>query len=520
MEDFARTSTSNPDFQIAIVGSGFAGLGMAVNLKRAGIEDFVILERAEELGGTWRDNTYPGCQCDVPSTLYSFSFAPNFNWTHTFPLQQEIWDYLRRVARENGIVDKLRFGHELTAGTWLPEGPHWELETPRGRLTARVLVLGTGALSEPSIPPLPGLESFTGTVFHSARWNHEHDLSGERVAVIGTGASAIQFVPRIRPQVERLHIYQRTPPWIMPHPDRPTTELERTVWRAIPRSQHLWRGAVWTARESLVVGLTLEPRLMSSMERVARRHLRRQVPDPALRRALTPRYRLGCKRILISNEYLPALCEDNVELVADGVREMRPRSIVAGDGSEREVDTIIFGTGFQVTSPPSAAYLRGRHGQLLADAWSDGMSAYLGTTISGFPNAFMIVGPNTGLGHSSMIYMIESQIAYVMQALRAMARRGALAIDVRADVQRAYNDELQRRLERTVWNTGGCRSWYLDSGGRNTTLWPSFTFRFRERTRSFDESDYELTAETGTAGSGGIYAHGGTTTTARAGAIH
>jgi cation diffusion facilitator CzcD-associated flavoprotein CzcO len=482
------------DVRIAIVGSGFAGLGTAVNLKREGIEDFVVLERADDVGGTWRENTYPGCQCDVPSTLYSFSFAPNPRWTHTYPLQPEIWDYLRRIASDYGIAPHIRYGHEVTAGAWDEDGQRWTLETTGGPITAQVLVLAAGALSEPSIPPIPGLETFKGKVFHSARWDHEHELRGERVAAIGTGASAIQFVPRIQPQVDELHVYQRTAPWIMPHPDRPTTALERLIWRTFPRSQHLWRAAVWTARESMVVGLTMEPRLMVGMELVAKAHLRKQVLDPHLRRDLTPHYRLGCKRILVSSDYYPALCEPNVQLITGGVCEILPHSIVAADGTERAADTIIFGTGFQVTDPPAAAYVRGREGKLLADLWRGNMSAYLGTTIAGFPNAFMVTGPNTGLGHSSMIYMIESQVAYLMAALRAMDRRGAAVIDVRPEVQRGYNDELQRKLARTVWNSGGCRSWYLDASGRNTTLWPSFTFRFRERTRTFDESDYVLTA--------------------------
>jgi cation diffusion facilitator CzcD-associated flavoprotein CzcO len=330
-------------------------------------------------------------------------------------------------------------------------------------------------------------------VSHSAAWNHDHDLNGERVAVIGTGASAIQFIPRIQPQAAELHLYQRTAPWVMPHPDRPVTRAEQRLWRAFPRSQHLWRAAVWSARESMVLGLTIEPRLMAGMEMIARAHLRKQVSDPKLRRRLTPRYRLGCKRILVSDDYYPTLSKPGVELITDEIQEVKGHSIVADDGVEREVDTIIFGTGFQATDPPSASYLCGRDRALLADVWRQtGMSAYLGSTIAGFPNAFMITGPNTGLGHSSMVYVIESQIAYIMDALRSMDEHGASSVEVRPQVQAAYNDELQRKLARTVWNSGGCKSWYLDANGRNTTLWPSFTFRFRRRTRKFDEADYVL----------------------------
>jgi cation diffusion facilitator CzcD-associated flavoprotein CzcO len=497
----AQPERARSHFRVAIVGSGFAGLGMARALKRERIDDFVVFERAGDLGGIWRDNTYPGCQCDVPSTLYSFSFAPNPNWTHTYPLQNEILEYLHAVAREERLSAHIRFWHEVRAARWDDSSKRWTLETRAGRFSADILVLGVGALAHPRVPALPGIADFQGTVFHSANWNHDHDLRGRRVAVIGTGASAIQFIPRIQHRVSQLYIFQRTPPWILPHSDRATTRLERFLWRAVPRSQHLWRGAAYAARESLVVGLALEPRLMRAAEKVAKAHLSAQVSDPQLRRLLTPRYRLGCKRILISNEYYPALCKPNVAVVDGGLQEIRSRSVLGTDGVERDVDTIIFGTGFHATDPPQAGYVWGRQGQLLADSWRAGMSAYLGTACHGFPNAFMLVGPNTGLGHSSMIYMIESQVAHVMEALRAMERRGAAEIEVRSETQTAYNAELQRKLEGTVWNSGGCRSWYLDAHGRNTTLWPSFTFRFRELARAFDPADYVL-AQNGAVGLG------------------
>jgi cation diffusion facilitator CzcD-associated flavoprotein CzcO len=487
-----RSGSERNHFRVAVVGSGFAGLGMARALKRDGVNDFVVLERADDLGGTWRDNTYPGCQCDIPSTLYSFSFAPNPKWTRTYPLQTEILEYLRAVAREERLEPHIRFAHQVRAAHWDDGSKRWMLATPRGRFTASVIVLGVGALAEPAVPAVPGIAQFKGTIFHSATWNHDHRLDGRKVAVIGTGASSIQFVPRIQEYVSTLYVFQRTAPWILPHTDRPTTRPERLLWRVIPRSQHLWRGAAYVARESLVVGLALEPRLMRAAEQVAKAHLTSQVPDPQLRRILTPQYRLGCKRILISNDYYPALCNENVTVVSGGLREVRSHSVVGTDGVEREVDTIIFGTGFHPTDPPHASYIRGRHGRLLADSWRSGMSAYLGTACHGFPNAFMLVGPNTGLGHGSMVYMIESQVGYVMEALREIKRSGALEIDVRADVQATYNYELQRKLERTVWNSGGCRSWYLDKRGRNTALWPSFTFRFRGLTRSFDPADYVL----------------------------
>ncbi|HEV2075249.1 MAG TPA: NAD(P)/FAD-dependent oxidoreductase, partial [Thermoleophilaceae bacterium] len=474
-----------PEVRVAIVGSGFAGLGMAIRLKQEGVEDFVVLERADDVGGTWRDNSYPGATCDVPSHLYSFSFDPNPAWSRSFSPQPEIWDYLRGTAERHGVTPHLRLGHEVLAATWDEDRRRWAIETSRGSFTAQVLVSGVGALSEPATPRLPGLESFRGRVFHSATWDHSHDLTGERVAVIGTGASAIQFVPQIQPLVRRLALFQRTPPWVVPRTDRAFTALEKRLFRSLPAVQRLVRAAIYWSRESYVVGFTTNPKAMKAVELLARLHLRRQVKGPGLREKLRPAYTIGCKRILISNDYYPALGEPNVEVVTDAIGEVRPGSIVSVDGTEREIDTIIFGTGFQVTEPAAATWIRGRGGRRLADAWRDGMTAYLGTAIAGFPNLFFLTGPNTGLGHTSMIYMIEAQVEYVLDALRTMDRRALGAVDVRPEVQADFNTELQRSMEGTVWTSGGCASWYLDASGRNTTLWPDFTFRFRRRTSSF-----------------------------------
>jgi cation diffusion facilitator CzcD-associated flavoprotein CzcO len=481
------------DHDIAIVGSGFSGLGMAIRLKQAGMNDFVVLERADEVGGTWQANTYPGCACDVPSHLYSFSFAPNPGWTQTYSPQPEIWSYLRRCADEFGIRPHVRLGCAVESATWLAAERRWELETSQGTIRARVLVAGMGPLTEPRIPDLPGLEAFEGDVFHSARWNHDADLAGKRVASIGTGASAIQYVPAIQPVVEQLHVFQRTPPWVMPHSNRPISRGEQRLYRAFPLLQRLMRGGIYAARELLVFGFVKRPRLMKVVERIARKHLERQVPDPELRARVTPEYTIGCKRILPSNRWYRALGKPNVELVTEGVSEVRARSIVAADGSEREVDAIVFGTGFQVTDIPAAHRIRGRGGRLLDDVWQGSPRAHLGSTVEGFPNLFFLLGPNTGLGHSSMVYMIESQIAHVMDALRLMRERGAATIEVRAEAQDRYNAGLERRLQGTVWNTG-CASWYLDRTGRNATIWPDWTWRFRRRTARLDPAEYALDA--------------------------
>jgi cation diffusion facilitator CzcD-associated flavoprotein CzcO len=477
--------------KVLIIGTGFAGLGMAIRLKQAGIHDFTVLERAGDVGGTWRDNTYPGAACDVPSHLYSFSFAPNPDWSRSFSPQAEIQDYLRRTATDFGVRPHIRFHHEVLDAAWDDTARRWRVRTNAGAFEADVLISATGALSDPQIPELPGLERFEGTVFHSARWRHDHDLTGKRVAVVGTGASAIQFVPQIQPRVGHLTVFQRTPPWILPRWDRAFRPAERWAFRHLPLVQRLARAGIYWGREQMVAGFVMAPNLMRVAERLARRHLERSVPDPVLRAKLMPDYRIGCKRILISNDYLPSLTQPNVDLVAAGLAEVRERSVVAADGSEHEVDTIIFGTGFHVTDIPVADRITGPGGLTLKEHWAEGMKAYKGTAVAGFPNLFLLVGPNTGLGHSSQVFMIESQIAYVLDAVRHLHRTSHV-VEVRHDAESDWDDGVQRAMGRTVWTTGGCASWYLDDRGRNTTLWPGSTWRFRRHTARFDASAYRV----------------------------
>ena len=478
--------------RVAVVGAGFSGLCMAIRLRREGIEDFVVLERGDEVGGTWRDNTYPGCQCDIPSALYSFSFAPNPDWSRFYPLQSEIRDYLRRCADEFGVLPYVRFGCEVSGAGWDDERRQWELETSRGPVTADVVVGGMGGLSEPAAPDIPGLEAFEGTVFHSAEWDHGHDLAGERVAVIGTGASAVQFVPRIQPAVGRLHVFQRTPSWVMPDPDRRFSELERRMFRRLPATQRMLRAGIYFAHEATVFGTIVNRRLSSTFEAIARRHLRKQVTDPELRAKLTPTYTLGCKRITMSDSYYPALTQPNAELVTDPIREVRRGSIVTADGGEREVDTIILGTGFRVHDNPAFSRVRGRNGQTLGEAWQGSPRAYLGSTIAGFPNLFLLVGPNSAGGYNSIIFTTEAHVNYAIACLREMDRRRVKAVEVRPEVYEAFNRDTDERLAESVWNEGGCASWYIDSNGRNGVWWPGFTWRLWQRTRRFDPSDYLL----------------------------
>ncbi len=476
-------------FKVAIVGSGFAGLGTAIRLKQEGIDDFVIFERAQDVGGTWRDNSYPGCACDVESHLYSFSFAPNPNWSRMFSPQPEIWAYLQRCASEYGITPNIRFGHEVLKVVWNDSSKYWEIETSQGSYSADILVAGVGSLCEPMIPELPGIENFQGEKFHSARWNHNYDLTGRNVAVIGTGASAIQFVPAIQPKVGKLNLFQRTPPWIIPRQDRVITELEHELFRKFPITQKLMRAMIYLIREFYVFYFR-NPRFMLMNKHIATRHLERSVADPKLRAKLTPNYIVGCKRILISNDYFPSLTKPNVEVITEHIKEVHPHSIVTDDGVEHPIDAIIYGTGFHVTDIPFAKILHGKDGRTLEESWQGSPKAYLGTTVSGFPNFFILLGPNTGLGHSSVVFMIESQIAHVINAIRYMSKNNVATIEPKLEAQTEFIKDVDRRMVGTVWTSGGCASWYLDKKGRNSTLWPGFTWQFKQRTRKFNPIEY------------------------------
>ncbi|WP_155059812.1 flavin-containing monooxygenase [Streptomyces blattellae] len=479
--------------RVAVVGSGFGGLGAAVRLRREGVTDFVVLERADSVGGTWRDNSYPGCACDVPSHLYSFSFAPNPHWPRTFSGQRHIRAYLEHVADVFRLRPHIRFNSEVKRMTWSGERLCWDIETSGGNLSADIVVSATGPLSDPKIPHIPGLDSFPGKVFHSARWDHDHDLRGKRVAVVGTGASAIQIVPAVQPLAERLTLFQRTPPWVMPRADRAISGAERWLHRQLPFTAQARRGLLWGIRELQVQAFTKRPHELGLVEQLARRNMTRAIKDPALRARLTPDYRIGCKRILLSSDYYPALARPNVDVVASGLSEIRGATLVAADGSAAEADAIIFGTGFHVTDMPITEQVVGADGRTLAEVWKTGMESLRGTSAAGFPNWLSIIGPNTGLGNSSMILMIESQLNYLADFVRQLnVLGGRVALDARTGAVQAWNDKVQERMKRTVWNTGGCTSWYLDASGRNTTVWPGTTTEFRRATRRVDLREYDV----------------------------
>lgn len=478
---------------VAIAGSGFGGLGTAIRLAQSGFGDFLVFERSSDLGGVWRDNTYPGCACDVESHLYSFSFARNPEWTRSFSPQREIKAYLRSCAERFGVLPKVRFDHEIRSAAWDDDAQRWRLETSQGNFTADVLVAAVGALSDPAIPALKGLDTFAGKVFHSARWDHEHDLTGERVAVIGTGASAIQFVPAIQPKVAKLVVFQRTAPWIVPRRDRALGAWQKELMRRSQAAQWLKRAGIYALREAMALAF-FDTRAAKLTQRLALNHLARSVRDPALRKRLTPSYAMGCKRILLSDDYLPAIQKENVDLVTEGIAEIRPEGVLTTDGTLHEASTIIFGTGFNVQKYPFADRVRGRAGRSLADTWKTGMTAHLGTTVAGYPNLFLLQGPNTGLGHTSVITMIESQIEHIVNALRHMSARGMSSVEPRPEAQAAFVAHVDERMRGTVWTSGGCASWYLDERGRNSTLWPGFTFTFKRRVEPFDAREYIVRA--------------------------
>jgi cation diffusion facilitator CzcD-associated flavoprotein CzcO len=475
-----------------VIGAGLSGICAAVALRDAGIEDFVVLDRGDDVGGTWRDNTYPGCACDVPSALYSFSFAPKPDWSRLYAPQPEIQDYVRDVARQ--VERHVRVGVEVLGAAWDDAAQRWRIETSDGDLTAHVLIAGAGPWHEPLIPDLPGLAEFPGPVFHSSRWDHDADLRGKRVAVVGSGASAVQFVPEIQPHVAQLHLFQRTPHWVLPKPDRHTPRALRAYLQRVPGAQRAWRETLYHGFELL--GLAMRhPRAMRALQRVGERHLRRQIPDDAdLRARMTPDYTLGCKRILMSNNFYASLTRPNVEVIPSAVSEVRRNAVVGADGVEREVDAIIFGTGFHILDMPIAGLVRGRDGRTLAEVWQGSPRAYLGTTVAGFPNAFILLGPNMGNGHSSATILMEAQANYIADAIRALDRHDLASIDVDPDVQRAFNERVDQALQGSVWNAGGCGSYYLDANGRNSFMYPWSTLDFRRRTRRFDLHNYRTTA--------------------------
>ena len=490
MADVNATTDADTTVEVLIIGCGFGGICTGIKLKQAGVDDFVMLEKDDDIGGTWYANTYPGCACDVQSHLYSFSFEPNPDWSHMFARQTEIWKYQRHCVDKYRLKRHIRLSSGVERAVWDGTRCEWRVETSAGIVyRARIVVAAMGPLSRPALPDINGFDRFLGKTFHSARWDHGYDLSNKRVAVIGTGASAIQFVPEIAPEVSRLSLFQRTAPWVVPRPDRRISGFERRMFRKFPLTQRIYRTLLYWRLESRAILFTRLPSLGRVVEWLGLYHLRRSVTDTGLRRKLRPNFPAGCKRLLLSDDYYPALTRANVELVTCGISEITEDAVVCEDGRRIEVDAIIYGTGFKATAPVPAGMIIGRDGLDITDRWRDGAEAFMGLSVSGFPNLFLLMGPNTGLGHNSVIFMIESQVHYLIEALKAMRGLGADALEIRRDVELAFNSKIQQRLSHTVW-ASGCKSWYLDANGRNTTLWPGFTVSYWATTRRFDPDNY------------------------------
>ncbi|SNY87816.1 Predicted flavoprotein CzcO associated with the cation diffusion facilitator CzcD [Nocardia amikacinitolerans] len=477
---------------VLIIGAGFGGIGMAIELRRNGIRDITILERAADLGGVWRENTYPGAACDVPSPLYSFSFEPKPDWPQRYSGRDAIHDYLRGVARRHELLDDIVFGAEVTGAEFDEQAGRWTVRTADGAArTADVLISAVGQLSRPALPDIPGIDTFAGASFHSAEWDHDVRLEGKRVLCVGTGASAIQYIPEIQPKVEHLTLFQRTAAWVIPKFDTDYSPLQHKLFAKLPGALLVERFGWWSTGEFVSLGLVEFPAIARGVARIAERHLRKQVPDPELRAKLTPDYPIGCKRGLFSNDYYPALTQPNVAVETTAITEVVPEGVRTADGRLHEADVIIYGTGFKGTEFLWPMQIYGRGGHKLADTWADGAHAYLGIAVPDFPNLFLVYGPNTNLAAGSIIYMIESQARYIRQAVRLLAENPGHCLEVRGEQEREFNDALQRRLARTPWNF--CTSWYRTASGRITNNWPGTVSSYRRRTRRLNRDDYTLT---------------------------
>ncbi len=483
---------------VAIIGTGFSGLCMAIKLLEEGIDSFVLLEKKDQIGGTWRDNTYPGCACDVQSHLYSYSFEGNPEWSKVFSGWQEIQNYTLACAEKYGLKKYVRTHFEVVSAVFNESSGMWTLTSADGQtVTSQTFVMGTGPLHVPAKPNIPGLDQFKGEVFHSAEWNHDFDLTGKRVASIGTGGSAIQYVPEIAPIVDQLDVYQRTPAWVLPRNERAYTGIEKWMFRHVPGVRQVYRSLLYWMNESRLLPI-LHPKAAGVLSKLAKLHIRKYIKDPELRAKLTPDYTIGCKRILISNKYLPTFNRDNVALVTDGISAVGEDHIVTQDGKKRPADAIILGTGFHADPRKymKGFTIQGKGGTKLLDVWKDGAEAYFGITVKGFPNMFQLVGPNTGLGHNSVIFMIESQVHYVIECLKKMKAKQAQTMEVKEEVQTRFNEWVQQGLKNTVWSSG-CASWYLQDDGKNFTIWPGSTWRYRLKTRTVPEQSFHWTPASG-----------------------
>lgn len=483
---------SSEDPEIVIVGAGLAGICAAINLLKNGVQDFLILEKASGVGGTWRYNAYPGSACDVVSTMYSYSFAPGPNWELMYAKQPEIKRYIEEVFDGYGLHRFAWFDTEVLSYTYDDGVDRWRVEIADGRvLSPRVVIAGIGALHNPNVPDFPGMDGFSSEVVHSARWNPDLDLAGKRVAVVGTGASAVQIIPEIAGQAKQVYVVQRTPQWVLPRLNRPLNRVERFLFRVLPETQKVYRNIAYWSHELAIVGF-MHPWLLNILKVASLRLLRKQVPDPELRARLTPDYTIGCKRILLSSDYYPTLLRDDVELVDSPITRFEPAGFRTEDGQLHETDVVVLATGFATDNRLAEERIVGRNGLTIQEAWRDGMRAHLGTTIVGFPNFFLMMGPNSGGGSQSILFVIEAQAHYIARCITLMRSAGAQSMEIRADVERTFNTRLHARLARSVWNSGGCDSWFLDRSGQNRQAWPGSSVNYWRLTRRPRKEWFEL----------------------------
>lgn len=487
MSEVTRTET-------LIIGTGFSGIGAAIRLQEMGINDFLLIEKESDVGGTWRDNTYPGAQCDIPSVLYSFSFDQNTDWTRRYSNQPEILEYMQNSVNKADLRERIRFNQEIQSASFDEASGTWTVSTVTGeQYEARFLISACGQLNRPAYPKLKGIENFKGEQFHSARWNHDYDLNGKRVAVVGTGASAVQFVPQVVPQAQHLTLFQRSAPYVLPKPDRAYSKLENTLFKVVPGLQRVIRNVIYAQHESRQVLFGPLKFLIAGPEFLFRQYLKFRVKDAVLREKLTPNYRLGCKRMLVANNYYPALTQPNVHVDTSGIAEIKDNSILAKDGTETEFDVIIYGTGFQATDFLAPMEIKGLNGRDLNNDWRHGAEAFKGITVSGYPNLLMLYGPNTNTGHNSALFMIESQLNYVMDYIDKVRSQNLRYMDVKPSTQNSYNKELQANLQGSVW-ASGCHNWYVNESGKNTNNWSDYTYRYHLQTTELDMSNYERVA--------------------------
>ena len=476
-------------YDTIVVGAGISGIAAAYKMNQAGYHDYVVLEKADRVGGTWRDNNYPGCGCDVPSALYSFSFSPSHKWSHLFAKQPEILSYLEDVAAKFDLNKKIEFNNELVSAKWDQAQGIWNLETSKGLYKAKTVMFTTGPITEPSLPKIKGIESFKGEMFHSARWNHDYDLKGKRVAVIGTGASAIQFIPQVQPLASELFVFQRTAPWVLPKADMDLNDTAKNIIKRFPVIQKTWRNSIAQILNGINFGLR-NPKTLKPVNALSRQLLKLQIKDEQLRKDVTPNFDIGCKRLLFANNYYPALQQDNVKLIPHGLVEIDGNTVISANGERHEVDVIIWGTGFEVSHPPIGKRVYDVEGKLLADRWKDSSpEAYLGTSIEGLPNAFLVLGPNI-LVYDSFIGIAEAQIGYIVDGLVKMKSQEIKQLVIKKDVIAKHNHLVQKHLKSTVFNAGGCKSYYLDANGRNFAAWPWSLKELKSRLKKMDLDHY------------------------------